>query len=217
MLQILIFFGVAGVATAACPTITPKPDTNLTEWIRSSWYVQEQQVTDYQKKSNLFCVVATYNQEGAKVPFFSGNVVSVHNYANEDKVNGPASNANNKTVLCAREKDPKEAAKLLVAPCFLPNLLAGDYWVLAAGPSNDNYEWAVVTGGQPTVQYPDGCTTKTDSTNNAGLWIFNRKPVAPAADMETAKSTLVKAGYTLSQLIKVPQDGCYYKGAFIKE
>lgn len=214
MLFVFALFVVG--AGAACPTITPKSDVNLTEWIRASWYVQEQQVTKYQQRDELYCVVATYNQEGKTVPFFSGNVLAVHNYANGNHTNGPASNANNKTVLCARQPDKKVAAKLLVAPCFLPNFLAGDYWVLAAGPTDDNYEWAVVSGGQPTVQYPDGCTTKEDSTNNAGLWIFNRKPVGPASDSTEARTFLKNAGYTLSRLVEVPQEGCYYKGAFIK-
>ena len=65
-------------------------------------------------------------------------------------------------------------------------------------------------------RYPDGCTTKLTGTNGAGLWLFSRKPIADPADIETMRRMLVDAGYTLSQLLPVPQDGCSYDGAFIK-
>lgn len=212
VLTIFLFFAV--VVNAQCPQVQPMSGVNLTEWIRATWYVQEQQLTSYQKKEDLFCVVATYAQEDKTVPFFSGNVLAVHNYANKDHINGAIPSD---VTLCARQPDKKKTGKLLVAPCFLPNALSGDYWVLAAGPSPDNYTWAVVTGGQPTVQFPDGCTTKEDSINNSGLWIFHRQPVAPAADLVMAKNELKLAGYTLSRLQPVPQEGCYYKGAVIKD
>merc|ERR1719183_2781456 len=63
----------------------------------------------------MFCVAATYALEGKKVPFFSGTVVSVYNYANEDKVNGKNENANG-MILCARVPDNKTPSKLEVAP-----------------------------------------------------------------------------------------------------
>merc|ERR1712137_1494231 len=88
---------LAAVATAliayapsSCPTVSTVGSTNfnLTEWVRASWFPQQQQVTGYQPETSLFCVSATYNLEGAKVPFFSGTVVTVYNYANKDNVNG---------------------------------------------------------------------------------------------------------------------------------
>ena len=44
--------------------------------------------------------------------------------------------------LCARQYNESEPSRLLNAPCFIPNLLAGPYWVLAAGPVSNNYSWA---------------------------------------------------------------------------
>ena len=59
-------------------------------------------VTGYHLLESLYCVTATYeSNEGRHVPFFSGKVIAVHNYANNGKVNGPNTNANNMT-LCAR-------------------------------------------------------------------------------------------------------------------
>ena len=103
-----------------------------------------------------------------KVPLFNGTVLAVYNYANKDKVNGENVNKN-KQILCARVPNNKLKSKLLVAPCFLPNFLGGDYWVIAVGPTSDNYKWAIISGGNQQVQYKDGCTTKTDGVNGAGF------------------------------------------------
>ena len=61
-----------------------------------------------------------------------------------------------------------------------------------------------------------GCTTKLTGTNGAGLWLFSRKPVADVADITTMRQMLTDAGYTTSQLLPVGQQGCSYKGAYIK-
>ena len=204
---------LVGVSWGACPTVDVQHDLNLTEYTRASWYPQWQQVTKYQAEESLFCVVATYNdtKHGAPqhVPLFKGPVKAVYNHDSQGTVNGTAEGAQ----LCARVPDEKVPAKLKVAPCFLPNLAAGDYWVLAAGPSPSNYEWAVISGGQPTVQYDDGCTTKEDSNANAGLWLFHRKPVAPSADVVAMKQLLSGMGFTLTRLKPVAQDGCTYDTA----
>ena len=79
-----------------------------------------------------------------------GTVLSVFNYADKDAVNGEPENTANGTVLCARQKDSSVGGALLVAPCFLPNSLAGDYWILAVGESEagtGELEWAVISGG----------------------------------------------------------------------
>merc|ERR1712050_440648 len=74
---------------------------------------------------------------------------------------------------------------------------------------------ALVSGGSPTVQYPDGCTTG-QAYFNSGLWIFSRAPVLAPGKLAEAKQVLVDMGYTLSQLKKVRQEGCTYNGARIK-
>lgn len=109
-------------------------------------------------------------------------------------------------------------AQLAVAPCFVPNALAGPCWVVAAGhdPADGTLAWAAVSGGAPTVAYPDGCATPTDGTNGSGLWILGRAPVLGAGILAAARQALVALGYTLSQLLDVPQTGCTYGGATIK-
>jgi len=218
--------GVFNTAASSCPAVHPVGHSlNLDEWTSKSWYVQEQQVTAYQKPEDLFCVVATYEpRDKVKVPLFSGNVIGVHNYANIGSVNGKASNANNATILCAREPHKGDGSRLLVAPCFLPNFLAGDYWVVAVGddsgpnPSAAHYTWAAISGGQPTVKFDDGCTTKEKGTyGGVGLWIFSRTPVASEAQLNFARQALKDKGYTLSRMRAVPQEGCKYAGAYIKK
>jgi len=110
-------------------------------------------------------VVATYDDTGEfssggdeySVPFFSGKVFGVLNYKNADEVNGPPTQND---PFCARVIKEDRPGNLAVAPCFLPNQLAGPYWVIAVGEAADGtYEWAVVSGGQPTEKFDDGCTT----------------------------------------------------------
>jgi len=205
-------------AGTSCKTVLPVAQGfNTSEYLRASWYVQQQQVTGYQPKENLYCVVQTLNVEGAKVPFYSGVVTTVYNFATAGKVNGPPQNTANETKLCARQPNDRVRAAIINAPCFLPNLLAGDYWVVAIGPSPASYEWAIISAGQPTVQYKDGCTTKTTGTNGAGLWLFTRDAMPSKDVVPMMRQQLVTMGYTLDQLIDVPQQGCTYQGALIKK
>eukprot|EP01062_Namystynia_karyoxenos_P056853 TRINITY_DN47781_c0_g1_i1.p1 TRINITY_DN47781_c0_g1~~TRINITY_DN47781_c0_g1_i1.p1 ORF type:complete len:256 (+),score=112.27 TRINITY_DN47781_c0_g1_i1:79-768(+) len=223
----LLLLGAAGAAAGACAPVQVQQSFNLTEWIRATWYVQRQQVNGYQPKDKLFCVAATYNSTNmgkpVKVPFFSGDVVAVFNDANDGKVNGPVAQNFSKPgfgPLCARVPDAGEPAKLLVAPCFLPNALGGDYWIVAAGPSADNYEWGLVSAGQPSVERDDGCTTPVEcsgvSATKCGLWMFARKPIAEQATMDALAAAAKKAGISTDLLIDVPQAGCSYAGYAIK-
>lgn len=200
-------------SASTCPTINTLGQLNLTEWTAKSWYIQQQQVTEYLQRNTFYCVTATYNQEGATVPGFKGPVVTVYNYANLNKVNGPNQNARNMT-LCARAVNSSDYSQLAVAPCFLPNAAAGPYWVIARAP---DYAWAIVSGGQPTEQFDDGCTTKQTGINDSGLWLFSRTPVAPDEQITTMKSILEAKGIARSQLLPVAHEGCVYDGAVIKK
>merc|ERR1711907_220990 len=143
-----------------------------------------------------------------------GTVVSVFNYANRDKVDGALVNSNNMT-LCARAINSTDASRLAVAPCFLPNVIAGPYWVLGIGTNDDGtYDWAVVIGGEPTEQYDDGCTTRETGTYNAGLWLFSREPVASERTLVKMHDLLAAKGIARSRLHPVAQTGCTYHKAF---
>ena len=201
-----------------CPTLQTQSNLNLTEYQRASWYIQEQQVNGYQPVDSLYCVTATYNQSGHEhVPFFQGEVISVFNYCNKGKVNGPSTTSQNpRTQLCARVLNTSESSRLLVAPCLLPNALGGNYWILAAGPEPHHYTWAIIIAGPPTVKYVDGCSTAEKGVNGAGLWLFHRSPVAPSGDLLQMRHILRSQGIAISRLHPVPQDGCNYRNAYLK-
>jgi len=199
-----------------CPEVSVQENFNVTEYTRKSWFVQKQQVNGYQPLNSLYCVSATYNIGDETVPFFTGTVIAVDNYANRDEVNGGNQNGNGQ-ILCARLTDRDVPAKLLVAPCFLPNSLAGDYWVVAAGPSSNNYEWAIISGGQPEEKYDDGCTTKESGINGSGFWFFTREQVASDETLQQMDDIAKEKGFTLSRLQPVAQEGCEYNGASLKQ
>ena len=203
------------------------PMVNLTEYFRASWYVQQQQVNGYQSLDELYCVVATYDLNNhTHVPFFSGDVVSVFNYANSGRVNGPPmgyirpgtnGSFSNMTSLCGRVYNRSQPERLAVAPCFLPNLFAGPYWILSAGPSPSHYEWAIVIGGQPTVQMENHtCTTAESGINGSGLWLFSRNQTLRHVDLMYLHRVLEYHNVSTSLLHNVSQSGCNYTGAYLK-
>ena len=113
-----------------------------------------------------------------------------------------------------RAVNASDSSRLAVAPCFLPNLLAGPYWVLGIG---DDYEWTVVIGGQPTEQYDDGCTTREDGVNHSGLWLFTRAQSPSKASLDAMHHLLQAKGIATSRLHTVEHAGCKYKGDYIKK
>ena len=200
-----------------CSTVYPQDNINLTEYARKTWYIQKQQITGYQKENQLYCVAATYNiDERSKVPLFNGKVLTVYNYANQDKVNG-VSLGNNNSYLCARMPNKTDTGRLLVAPCFLPNIFGGPYWILYAGPNPDNYLWAIVIGGQPSYcQKNTTCTTNINGINNSGLWLFSREKILDQKILDNMITYLIKIGISTDFLKDVVQDNCNYTDAFIK-
>ncbi len=101
--------------SSTCPDISPMEDFNTSEYIRASWYIQQQQITGYQPKETLFCVAQTLNNSHKIVPFFRGNILDVYNYGNIEKVNGIQENKKNIT-LCARQVNSSLPSKILNGP-----------------------------------------------------------------------------------------------------
>ena len=201
-----------------CPQIEPMIGFNTTEYIRSSWFIQQQQVTGYQPPEALNCVAQTINTTNHTVPFYNGTVLSVYNYGRVGGVNGTQENSRNFT-LCARQVNESTPSRLINGLCFLPNIFAGPYWVLAAGPQSTNYSWAIVSGGSPNIRYPDGnCSTSLNGTNDSGLWLFTRERYGAIADryVEQMRTWLISQGISVSQPMNVSQTGCNYNGSYLK-
>jgi hypothetical protein len=206
-----------------CPEVQTVNNADFTlsleEYTRASWYVQRQQVTPYQPVEDLYCVTATYNLEGAQVPFFDGTVVTVYNQGTSSDLQP----VNRGGVLCARIADDSKPDQLSVAPCFLPNAFAGSYWpVYIETDSAGEYTLVAVSGGQPDIvlsEDPTLCTTSEDSTNNSGLWILTRAPFADPAAVARAEAALLAMGIGTEKLLDVQQgEACQpaYDARFMK-
>lgn len=87
---ICVTAAIPAVLASKCAKVLPLETLDLVEYARATWYIQEQQVTKYQKKGELNCVLATYDADQSikslVVPFFDGPVIGIYNYANKGSV-----------------------------------------------------------------------------------------------------------------------------------
>jgi len=139
---------------------------------------------------------------------------SVFNQGRKGSVTGP-SQSGAQFLLNAVVRD-ESRGKLAVGPSFLPPATYGPYWVVAAGPPPQGYEWAIVSGGPPTEQGANDTTcTNTRSGSpgvgaGEGLWLFSREPEPPAALLAQLRGIAADKGFDLSVLAPVQQSGCSY-------
>ena len=74
----------------------------------------------------------------------SDTEIEVYNTASTGSVDGPSQNEG--PPLKAVVPNPSEPSKLAVGLSFLPPATYGPYWVVFAGPDEDNYEYGIVSG-----------------------------------------------------------------------
>jgi len=143
------------------------------------------------------------------------NGVSLENHAS------PKFTPSFATPLCARQYQKDVPAAVKVAPCGLPKSFSGDYWVVEAGPTQDNYDWAIISAGQPSVKLSDGlCTTPTYCSGPAqaacGLWLVTRQQVPSAATFTALEAAAVRQGISLKKVVTIDHTDCGYDGYFVK-
>jgi len=184
------------IDSGACKAVTTQAGFNLTEYISKRWYTQQQMTVEYLPADSNNCVTANYELKSESN--FWGWTITVQNRAKND--DGTLRGGD----ICAIQSDSTDPAKLTVAPCFLPTFFGGPYWVLA---HNEAEGWAVVSGGQPSLETPDGCQTGT-GTNNAGLWIFTREINPPSTLVDKARGFIAEQGFDLSVLNPVSHSDC---------
>ena len=161
----------------------------------------------YQSADALHCVRAEYR-------FVRGSsaALQVFNQGRVGSVSGPLEDPNLRLIKAVVVDARK--GKLKVGPTFLPTSLYGPYWVVAAGPAP--YEWAVISGGPPTVagSTPGTCTNVHGGSffqgNGEGLWLFSRQPQPNASFVQMVRAAAAAKGFDLSVLVDVPQSGCSY-------
>mmetsp|Transcript_7164 Transcript_7164/g.9721 ORF Transcript_7164/g.9721 Transcript_7164/m.9721 type:complete len:214 (-) Transcript_7164:140-781(-) len=152
--------GVAAEDKPCKPVVTVS-GFDIDTFISKPWYAHQQAPTEYVPIERNFCTRAMYAKKESKS--ILGYEIDVDNFtedADGNKYGGK---------LCATIVDD---AKLAVAPCFLPTVFAGPYWVLAY---DEEKGYAFVSGGQPMYRSEngEGCTTGKGE-NDSGLWIFLR-------------------------------------------
>jgi hypothetical protein len=213
-----LFQWLFGGGDDSCADIASVNNFDLSAFIARSWYIQRQQVNTYQSPDRLFCVVATYDEEG-KSQWFQP-AITVRNFSAGKNNASPSS-----TELCATKTD--RDGQLRVAPCFLPSFFGGPYWAVAT----DYNTYAIVTGGKLTTpgsckdDAGELCTTPDEGSifdplsfvgNNQGLWFFTRDRMPSAAVMTMLEDKAAELGICTTDMLPVVQAGCDYIGAQIK-
>jgi len=165
------------------------------------WYVHKQAVTSYSPIEWNYCTKATYRVRRRET-FLWGYTIDVDNYAED--INGTVFGG----PLCAAVDDGEEedSSKLAVAPCFLPKLFTGPYWVVHY---NELEGYALISGGQPTRETENGCTAGS-RTLNSGLWIFLRTPERDNEKIAIVEQLAIDAGFDISVLNNVVHEDCSY-------
>lgn len=180
-----------------CQRVQAQENFTQSTYFTGRWYGQSQMVTRYQPIDSFYCITADYKPKSSGT--FNGWTITVLNRGRFD--DGRPLDAE----LCAR--DPKgdgDAAKLNVAPCFLPAFLGGDYWVLAYDAEEG---YSLVVGGQPDTETDAGCYV---SDTNAGMWILTRAPIPAPGLVEKVKGLAIEQGIDVSVMFDVNHSDCEY-------
>jgi len=183
-------------SSSSCKTVETVENFDLESFISAPWYIYQQAENAYLPPSRNNCVRAEYKiRDQPSVPW--GYTVDVFNTARDD--DGKVVDAN----LCAfQEKEDKDGSKLRVAPCFLPKIASGPYWVVAYEESEG---YALISAGPPTRPGIDGCLTG-ESVIDQGLWIFGRSQMRDDKLVTTVRGIAKDAGFDISVLNDVNQD-----------
>jgi lipocalin len=188
-----------------CATLSTVDNFDLQEYIRYPWFVHEQNVNNYQPIEELFCVVAQYKESETE-----NNTLDVYNSASIGSVTGEPANENVQ-ILKAIVPDLATSSKLKVGPGFIPgflrNLLFGPYWIVSIG---DNYEWAIISGGQPNDEMPGNLCSVEPRFDRGGLWFFTRVPTRNQTLIDLMVARVISLGIYPTDLQSVEQNGCDY-------
>ena len=62
----------------------------------------------------------------------------------------------------------------------------------------ERYDWALVSGGPPTIPTPNGCRTRENFTNASGLFILFRVPFPPTSEVDRVRALAQELGFDIS-------------------
>lgn len=198
-----LLFVVSLAQEDECKPVQTVENFDIEEYASKPWFSHQQAEVSYNPISRNFCVKAEY--EVLSSPKGWGYTVSVSNSARDESGNEFGGG------LCAYQTGDggRDLSKLAVAPCWLPKVFAGPYWIVAY---NEEEGYALISGGQPDKisdgGIEEGCTTGT-GINNSGLWIFSRRQRREEALIQKVRGIAKDAGFDLSVLNDVDQEGCF--------
>jgi len=216
---VVLLFGIATAQTSAsCLPVTTVENFTLTEYAAAPWYVQQQAVNAYTPLDQNRCVTAQYEiREDTNwwERSFWGYTINVFNYA---ETSGRGSSGGN---LCA-DFDEESPSQLRVSPCWLPQLFAGPYWVVAYREGDED-GYALVSGGQPSevvegetdcgAEGTDSCCKTGDGINRSGLWILTRQRNRTESLLNEVQEIAKQKGFSTSVLFNVTHDSdCHVPG-----
>ena len=199
--HLLFICFVLTVSTAAqeCKEVTTVEPFDQAAYTSAPWYVQQQSVTQYLPQTRNYCTKAEYEVlDKATRPW--RYTIKVKN----SDADSSGKTRDSSMDLCAFTPDANVKSKLKVAPCSSPKVFSGDYWVVAYDEAEG---YALVSGGQPTKQGQNGCTTGT-GINGSGLWIFTRKQERDEALVNKVQGIATDKGFDISVLNNVDQTNC---------
>lgn len=197
----------------ACLSVTTVENFNVTEYAAAPWYVQQQAINAYTPAEQNRCVTAQYHiRDNDNLRWWErswwGYTIDVFNYA--ETSTGRSSGGS----LCA-DFDEETPSQLRVAPCFLPQIFAGPYWVVSYREGiEDGY--ALVSGGQPQnvvedeadcgAEGVDSCCKTGEGINRSGLWILTRQRNPADALVTEVRGIAKQMGFSTSVLFNVTHD-----------
>ena len=212
-------------AQSTCLPVTSVDNFDVTEYASAPWYVQQQAVNTYTPIDQNRCVTAQYEiRDETNLNWWEkswwGYTVNVNNYAETETGESLGGK------LCA-DYDEETPSQLTVAPCFLPQIFGGPYWVVSyrEGPVNG---YALISGGAPQyvvdgetdcgLNGTDTCCKTGDGINRSGLWIFTRQRNPPETLVKEVRTIAKQMGFSTSVLFNVTHDSnCNVPGIDDKE
>jgi len=197
MLLFVYEYLISFIYILRCKTVEVVKNFNLEAFASKPWFIQAQAVTAYLPETRNYCVSARYKIRDS--PTLLRYTVDVINQAyDSSKTDLQQGN------LCAVQSGD-EPAKLTVAPCFIPSIFGGPFWVVGY---DEGEGYALISGGQPSHPTGDGLCTNGSSANDAGLWIFTRKQERDEMLLTKSMNQLKDMGFDTGVLNAVDQTDC---------
>ncbi|KAL7544809.1 hypothetical protein ACHAWF_008174, partial [Thalassiosira exigua] len=157
MIKAFLFVGSLLAAQAQdCKEVKTVENFDIKAYASAKWFVHQQAETLYLPNGRDFCVTAEYSI--LEAPTFWGYTVGVRNSDRDEQGDEREGD------LCAYN-EAETPSKLAVAPCFLPKIAAGPYWVVAYDEAEG---YALVSGGQPKILGENGGCKTGRGVNNSG-------------------------------------------------